>query len=383
MQDEFGEAMDWSQLGQMGGIPQAGQYNAPTLQTGIGQENLQRNIGQTDVQGQLNSQGLQNVDSSQRYNQAAGDALYGRATSRLDPQWEQWSEQREVQLRNQGLRTGDQAYDRAMTTMNQNRTDAYQQAGFGADIGAGAEASRMYGMDMGLRGQQFGERTGMGQFANQAAGQQFGQGLQAGQFANQVSGQQFGQGLQAGQFGNQAMQNQYNMGLRGGGQQFGEEMQQSNLQSQQRQQQIAEQMQQRGQSLNEMTAIMQGQQVGMPSMPNFQTAGAAQPTDYLGAANMQYQGALDQYGMQSANNQALMGNIGSLAGGAMGFSDRRLKRDIKPVGVWNNIKFYIWTYVWGEQGFGVMADEVRHITGAVVRHPSGFDMVDYGVIYGN
>ena len=317
MQNEFGEAMDWDQLPEMGGVPQAGQFQVDPLQRG------------------LDTEGLQGVDSATRYNQDAGEALYGRATSRLDPQWEQRSEQTEVKLRNQGLRPGDQAYDRAMETMEQGRTDAYQQAGYGADIGAGQEAQRMHGMDMGLRGQQFGEQQGMGQFANQAT------------------------------------QDQLRMAMGAGGQQFGEGMQQSNLQSQQRQQQIAEQMQRRGQSLNEMTAIMQGQQVGMPSMPGFQSAGAAQPVDYLGAAGMQHQADYDQYGAQSAQANAMFNNIGSLAGGAMAFSDRRLKTNIVPLGDgWYSYKLF------GHiPEIGVMADEQPQ---AVVTHWSGFDMVNYG-----
>jgi hypothetical protein len=79
----------------------------------------------------------------------------------------------------------------------------------------------------------------------------------------------------------------------------------------------------------------------------------------------------------------MMQGIGGMAGGFMGFSDRRLKRDIKRVGSFLGHVFYTWTYIWGEKGFGVMSDEVRHIPGAVVKHPSGYDMVDYGVIYGS
>ena len=313
MQNEFGQAMDWEGLPAMGGVPEANQYTP---------ESAQR---------QLDTSGLQGVDSATRYNQSAGDALYGRATSRLDPQWEQRSEQKDVQLRNQGLRPGDQAYDRAMDTMERQRTDAYQQAGFGADIGAGAEAARMQGMDLGLRGQQFGERTGMGQFANAADQQAFNQRLAA------------------------------------GGQGYAEQMQSSNLQSQQRQAQMAEEMQRRGFSLNEMTAIMQGQQVGMPSMPSFQTAGAAQPTQYLDAANMQNQANMDQFSANQAGMNALMGGASSM----MAFSDRRLKTDIAPLGDgWYSYKLF------GHiPQIGVMADEQPQ---AVVAHWSGFDMVNYG-----
>ena len=65
------------------------------------------------------------------YNQrrtAAEDAAYSRAASRLDPYWQQQESNMEVKLRNQGLRPGDEAYDRAMGNMTRARTDAYSAA---------------------------------------------------------------------------------------------------------------------------------------------------------------------------------------------------------------------------------------------------------------
>ena len=260
VQDEFGGLMDWDQFGEYSRSPEAG---------GLSPEQLQRN---------LSSEGLQNVDSSNRYYDQAGDALYNRATSRLDPQWSQRAEEQEAALRNQGLNPGDEAYDNAMANMNMDRTDAYQQAGYGADIGAGQEAQRMFGMDSQLRGQQFGERGQQGAFANQAAGQAFGMGAQAG-------AQNFGQGLQASGFDNTV-----------------------------RQSQISEEMQQRGFSLNEINAILSGQQIGMPSMPGFNTAERAQGADYMGAANAQWGADMDAFSAQQAQSQMLMDGVTGAAG---------------------------------------------------------------------
>ena len=64
--------------------------------------------------------------------QAAEDAAYGRATARLDPQFQRQEEALEVQLRNKGLRPGDQAYEAEMDRFNRSRTDAYEQARLGA-----------------------------------------------------------------------------------------------------------------------------------------------------------------------------------------------------------------------------------------------------------
>lgn len=57
------------------------------------------------------------------YNQA-----YAAQTARLDPQWQQNTEQEQAQLANQGLVPGDAAYDNAMRDFNQGKNDAYQQA---------------------------------------------------------------------------------------------------------------------------------------------------------------------------------------------------------------------------------------------------------------
>jgi hypothetical protein len=71
---------------------------------------------------------------------------------------------------------------------------------------------------------------------------------------------------------------------------------------------IAEEAQRRGMPLNELNALLTGQQVSMPQMPSFQAAGAATPANLLGAATQQGQYQLG--GM----NQGI--DWGSLAGTA-------------------------------------------------------------------
>ena len=48
-------------------------------------------------------------------------------------------------------------------------------------------------------------------------------------------------------------------------------------------------MQKRGWSLNEINALISGQQVGMPQMPSFNPAAAAEATQYNTAAQNQGQ----------------------------------------------------------------------------------------------
>jgi hypothetical protein len=71
---------------------------------------------------------------------------------------------------------------------------------------------------------------------------------------------------------------------------------------------------------------------------------------------------------------------GSQAATAAAGSDRRLKENIKHVGVSNGINLYEFNYKGADTKWvGVMSDEVRHIEGAVIQK-NGFDYVNYSVI---
>jgi len=257
VQDEFGDVMDWSQFNEIGAGIEGGDY----------------------------------------YNQEAEDALYARATSRLDPRYAQKREATESQLRNQGLRPGDEAYENAMANLGREEEDAYQQAATQATIGAGAEGSRMQGMDVAAGG--------------------------------------------------------YNTQLR--------------------QQQIAEAMQQRGFSLNEINAILSGQQVAMPGMPGFNTAGVVEGADLTGAARDTYSAEMDAFSAQQAMTQSVL-NAGA---SAMSMSDARLKKNIEYVGEANGRRWYLWDWITGGSDFGVLAQENLDMVAGTI---NGFMVVDYGRI---
>ncbi len=253
--EEFGQPMDW------------GQFDAYQKDLGTGDEARQQAI----------------------------DEMYGQATSRLDPQWEQSTENQLAMLRNQGLRPGDEAFDNAVERLENQKTDAYNQAMFSSIRHGGAEGSRVFGMN------------------RESAG-----------FENTV-----------------------------------------------RQAEISEEMQRRGFSLNEINAILSGQQIGMPGMPSFTTAGRAQGPDYTGAARDTYSGQMDQFNADQAWRNSMMSGAGS----AMMFSDIRLKRNVRRIGSYHGHKIYSWTYIWGEHATGVMAHEMP--LEYLARHESGYLMVDY------
>jgi hypothetical protein len=93
----------------------------------------------------------------------------------------------------------------------------------------------------------------------------------------------------------------------------------ANFQNATRQQQIAEEMQRRGFSLNEINAIITGQQVGMPQMPGFNTAARSETPNYLGAAGLQGQYNLDQFNSQQGAMQGWLGGATGLVGAAKPF----------------------------------------------------------------
>ncbi len=236
VQDKFGTEFNWADAPALAGSLQPG-----ALQTGI--------------------------DPAQAYSQRAEDAFYGRATSRLDPRFQQKQDDLTALLQNQGFKPGDAGYDRAMSNLGRERTDAYAAAAQDAILKGGQEAQRMQGMDV-----------TSGQFANAAQNQAFNQQFQGNQFQNQN-----------------------------------------------RQQYIAEEAARRNMPLNEMNALLSGQQVGMPSMPSFQNAGLSETPQMLSAANMGYGAQMDGYNAQQARGAATMGGLFDLGagylsgGGSFGF----------------------------------------------------------------
>lgn len=176
------------------------------------------------------------VGGAGQYTGQAGEALASAFEARMGPQFQRQQAELETQLRNRGVRPGDEAYDQALTQLRQSQGDQRNQMMAQAQAMNAEEAQRLQGMDIGSMQSQLG----------------------ASQYANT-----------------------------------------------QRQQDLAEMLQQRGWSLNEANALITGQQVGMPQMPQYNPAGAAQPVNYMGAA--QQQGQFDQNQTNAAN--AMFGQV--------------------------------------------------------------------------
>jgi hypothetical protein len=177
---------------------------------------------------------------------------------RMAPQHQQQEAQTRTMLANQGLTPGSEAYNAELQRLHENQAgERYNAMNLG-----GQEQARMQQMMLGQQQQAFGQELG-------ANAQNFGQTTQMADYQNKL-----------------------------------------------RQQAIAEQAMSRGMSLNEMNALLTGQQVSTPQMPSFQNAQAAQPLQALAAAQGQGQYATDMAKADAQSQSGLWQGLGSLAGAA-------------------------------------------------------------------
>lgn len=367
----FQQPANWDSLPQRGENIDASGLNTSALPSGAvrndsfnpgsGPEQINA-FGFGDIQRGLNG------DSS-AYRDRAQDAI----TQLQAPMLQQRREQLESQLANQGLARGTQAWDREMMSLRDQEDRAHLSA-----IGEGRnESAFMFGQDLQA-----------GQFRNQAQAQAFGQGAQATQLNNQAAGQEFAQNQGRAAFENQSGQAEFTnlMELARQGdaravQALNAQIAAGNFNNQNRQGAIQESALRRSQSLNELNALLTGQQVNMPQFQEGKSAAGGQTADLMGAMTNQYGGAIDAFNAkQSGTNQAI-GSAAMMA--AMYFSDERLKENIETVGRFENGCRMVAFDFKGVPGryIGVIAQELAEIQpDAVVADETGFLMVDYSKV---
>ena len=266
------------------------------------------------------------------------DQAFQAIQQRQQPQMDRQRSQMENQLANQGISMGSEAWKNAHDDLGRQQNDATLGA-----ISAGMNQGNT----------------------------SFGQGLQLGQFSNAAKQQEFNNANQQYLQGNQAQ----NQNLQG-------QMQFGDYQSRLRAQQLTEMATRRGMPLNELNALLHGQQVGQPSFGGpSSTAGQGQGVNYSGAAQNQYNANMDAFNIGQGQSQSLMNGLGSAAKiGASFFSDERLKDNIEQIGeLSNGTGLFAWNWKdTGSPDVGVIAQEVEAKTPDAVRtHASGYKMVDY------
>ena len=133
--------------------------------------------------------------------------------------------------------------------------------------------------------------------------------------------------------------------------------------------------------LNELNALRMGNQIQNPQFQGFQGQNVS-PAPIMQAANAQYNAALDRTNAQNAASGNLMSGLFGLGAAGIGLSDARLKENIVPIAQTpGGNKVYSYNFLWDKTPqIGVMAQEVEHIPGAVIEHPSGYKMVDYSKV---
>ena len=355
--------------------------------------------------GQQASQ-AQNAAMQQNYAQAQAAAQQGNAAQQ--------------QQFNQRVQAGEFGNQAQLASFNANLQN--QQAGNQAAANNFAQAQAAAQMRNQAAGQNYQQAMGAAGLQNQAVAQNFQQGQQANQAYNQAVQQNMAMGLTAAEAQNQAAQQLYSqlMGVAGLQNQAVAQNQQAALQQQQAQnaaqaqqfnqalqgaqfgntaaqQALQQQLGLYNQPLNQISALMSGSQVQMPQFQGYTGANVA-AAPIMAGAQAQDQAAMQRYnaaqtgansltsGLFGLGGAALGGAGAAAAGGATGglaalFSDRRLKSNIKRVGT-HSLGIGIYEYdIFDRRERGVMAQEIEQVMpSAVIEHPSGFKMVNYGLL---
>jgi len=240
---------------------------------GYGQVN-QQNIDPSQYMSSGAGQGMQNRLDPSLFGDAGRQRFEQMAFDRMAPQHQQAQASLESQLAGMGLTRGSQDWNHEM----QRLQDQQSRERYDAYSAGGQEQQNQYALAL-----------GQGQFQNAA----------------QQQGWQQGMGQNAQNYGLMAGANQQN---------FSQGLQAANYQNALRQQQIGEQQLKRQMPLNEMNALLTGQQVGQLQTPDFAKSASAGGTDYSGAANSQYGAAMDAYNAKAADKQSMMSGVAGVAG---------------------------------------------------------------------
>ena len=266
-------------------------YNQ-ALQSGqFGNQAIVQNFGQAQA-----AQAAQNAAQNQAFNQRVQSGQFGN----------------EAQLASFGAGMQNAGLFNSALNQNLNVALSTQQA-------QNAAAQQLYNQYMGIQGLQNeavaqNQQTALTQqqAANAAQQQGFGQQVTQRQIENAAIAQNQQAALQQQQARLTAQNQQYNQLLQSA--QFGNTATQQSLQ---------QQLALRNQPLNEISALMSGSQIQMPSFQGYQGASVAPPPIFQGAM-AQGQAGMDLYGINSANANAANAGMYGLAGtaataGAMAF----------------------------------------------------------------
>ena len=332
-----------------------------------------QSLQQNDLltQAALQGIGLDTAANQQGFNQALASGQYGNTGTQQNFGNALAAQQAQNAAQGQGFNQqlqsgqfGNQAQLASFGANLQNQQAQNQAIAQNYQQGMGTQAAQNQ-----AAAQNFGQNVANQQLANAAIGQNYQQGMGTQAAQNQALAQNQATATQQQQLNNAAQLQQYNQNL--GSAQFG---------NQAALQEFQKQMTLRNQPLNEITGLMSGSQLQMPQFQGYNPTSITPAPIFAGA---QAQGAanMQNYGIQQSGANAGLSGLFGLAGAAL--SDRRLKSNIKQIGT-HKLGIGIYEYdILGERQQGVMADEVEKVMPkAVLMHPSGYKMVNYGLLNG-
>lgn len=347
--------------------------------------------------------------------QKVEDAVYSRATSDLDPQYQQREDAMRTRLLNSGNTEGSEAWKNETGNFERERAGAYDQARNSAILAGGNEQSRLLADALSARNTMSNERFNQGQFANSAAdsknayglaarGQATGEATTAGNFANSASNQinsradsnraqQMAELLSQGNFGNSAASQNLQAELAKLGvfnqaqtDKFSQGVTNANLNNASRDSGISEQMTLRNQPLQDFLQLYGASASPNTGQPGVPQVGSPEAPNLFGATDAQYQAAMDAYNAKSASNSGMFGSLAGLAGNLgsawIQRSDERFKEGIEQIGeLPQGVGLYEYSYKddpHHERQTGVMAQELEKVQpDAVLKDRQGYRSVDY------
>lgn len=315
----------WNTLPSVAGTPNVPDFygkNLPDMGRMPDPSGLGKNIPDPRVQKRLGTSAIDprvqeqvSLDARAEYDPRFADTAFQRQMSLVGPTHEAASEAMDVQLRNQGLVPGTEAYDDATRNLrNQQGEEVNRMSADAVDRGRSEQqaeylrelSSANFGLGSGA--QRFGQESALAQLGLQGGGQRFGQEMGLAEYLGNQQGGAFQGQMDAAKYADmqraQLAQEQLGFGALG----FNQQMSQAQQQQLLRQQAIAEQQGREAWGLNKVNSAFSGQQVGMPSMPTYNTMATPEGANYLSAANMQ--GQMNQYNTNQAN--AFMNTLGGI-----------------------------------------------------------------------
>lgn len=289
------------------GIRQSVEGRYTDLRPSLQAANALASMGRAGVEEQLNrlsnlySQDF-NYDSApamptadEATRKAVEDALYSRATARLDPRFAQEQDQLNSSLAAQGITQGSEAYNRELQNFNNAKNDAYSSAMNDAIAGSDEAMQRLF--DMGLQARQQGVseantlRTLPTQEAEALAG--------------------ISNGLDT------ASLNWYGAETTQETAKDNSSVSQFNLQRTNNQDQFNNTIAVRNQILNELNALRTGAQAQMPQFGNTQSGTQVAASPIAQSVYNSYQGDLANYQTAVGSDNAMLSGLTTLGGAAM------------------------------------------------------------------